>query len=77
MNFCDYRDDIFQFFDNNGVNIKPYPVVKFINTAVDKYDPFVPTGHYVPKTKEIYLNINNRQIKDILRSFCHELIHHH
>lgn len=77
MKFCDYRDDIFEFFKNSGVNIEPYPTVKFINTQVDKYDPFVPTGHYVPTTKEIYLNINNRQLKDILRSLCHELIHHH
>ena len=31
---------------------------------------------YLPKFKKIVLNIRNRHINDILRSYCHELIHH-
>jgi len=39
-------------------------------------DPFIRTGNYNSETKTITLFVKNRQLKDILRSFCHELIHH-
>ena len=34
------------------------------------------TAHYDPEEKTIIIFITNRHPKDILRSFCHELIHH-
>ena len=34
------------------------------------------TAHYNPEEKTIVIFIINRHPKDILRSFCHELIHH-
>ena len=34
------------------------------------------TAHYNPEEKTIVIFITNRHPKDILRSFCHELIHH-
>ena len=34
------------------------------------------TAHYDPAQKSITLFITNRHPKDILRSFCHELVHH-
>lgn len=37
---------------------------------------FAPTGNYDYTTNTITLYISQRQAKDILRSFCHELIHH-
>ena len=39
-------------------------------------DPFISTGNYNPETNIITLYVKNRQLKDILRTFCHELIHH-
>ena len=34
------------------------------------------TAHYDPGEQTIVIFITNRHPKDILRSFCHELIHH-
>jgi hypothetical protein len=34
------------------------------------------TAQYEPETQTIVIFITNRHPKDILRSFCHELIHH-
>ena len=34
------------------------------------------TAHYNPDENTIVIFITNRHPKDILRSFCHELIHH-
>ena len=34
------------------------------------------TAHYDPQEQTIVIYITNRHPKDILRSFCHELIHH-
>ena len=34
------------------------------------------TAHYDPQEQTIVIFITNRHPKDILRSFCHELIHH-
>lgn len=54
----------------------PVPQIKIDYTQSDIFNPFVPTGNYNPTTNTITLFVNNRQLKDILRSFCHELIHH-
>ena len=34
------------------------------------------TAYYSPGSQEIVIFITNRHPKDILRSYCHELIHH-
>ena len=39
-------------------------------------DVFGRTAHYNPIEKTIVIFITNRHPKDILRSFCHEMIHH-
>ena len=35
------------------------------------------TAYYSPEERLIVVYITNRHPKDILRSFCHEVIHHH
>ena len=37
---------------------------------------FGKTAYYNPGNQEIVIFITNRHPKDILRSYCHELIHH-
>ena len=37
---------------------------------------FGKTAYYAPEDQSIVLYITNRHPKDILRSFCHEMIHH-
>jgi len=39
-------------------------------------DMFGRTAYYEPEEKTIVIFITNRHPKDILRSFCHEMIHH-
>ena len=75
-NFKDYINDIIKFYKNNNIKIEPIPTIKLNNTPNDLYDPFISTGSYDYTDQTITLYINNRQCKDILRSFCHELIHH-
>ena len=57
-------------------NIQQAPklILKHDNENAQKI--FGRTAYYVPETKTIVLYITNRHPKDILRSFCHELIHH-
>ena len=74
--FQDYIDDINEFFRSQGQNIDPVPMIKIDGAEHDQLDPFVETANYNPLTKTITLFISNRQLKDILRSYCHELAHH-
>lgn len=77
MKFQDYTTEIFNFFQLNGIDLNPLPIIKIDHTENESYDPLIQTGYYNPDTKEITINVNNRQLKDILRTLCHELVHHH
>jgi hypothetical protein len=74
--FWDYVLEIEDFYRRNGVQIDPVPQVKLNRTETDRFNPFIPTANYNPNTNVISLYIGGRHTKDILRSFCHELIHH-
>lgn len=74
--FKDYISEIEDFYRGNGVEIDPVPEVVVDRKQVDMYDPFIPTGHYEPGSSTIVLHVGGRHLKDILRSFCHELVHH-
>lgn len=65
-----------QFFNKEGVDIKPYPKVVFKEDN-NPDDITSPTGHYQPDTNTITLYCNNRHIKDITNTFSHELWHKH
>ena len=58
-------------------NIAPYPSIKIIDKQNDLCNVFIKTGCYSYKDNCISLFINNRHIKDILRTLVHELVHHH
>ena len=74
--FKDYTAEIIRFYrEQKGIPLDPEPAVNIDSTAHSRFDPFVPTGHYDYRDNEITLYISNRQCKDILRTFCHELIH--
>lgn len=42
----------------------------------DISDVLISTGGYQPFNQTIILYVDNRHIKDILRSYCHEMVHH-
>lgn len=74
--FRDYVDEINRFFRDNGQVVDPLPEVKIDFSEQDAYDPFIETANYDPKARRITLFVGNRHVKDILRSYCHELFHH-
>ena len=69
--------ELTQYMYENGMNIKPFPKVKFINDdEVNANDPLGMTAYYDPANTTIVLYTMGRHPKDILRSFAHEMVHH-
>ena len=58
-------------------NIKKAPKVVLRQDENNARKMFGRTAFYSPSEQKIVLFITNRHPKDILRSFCHEVIHHH
>ena len=72
-----YIPELTKYMINQGMNIKPLPVVKFINNDKDNAENvFGKTAFYNPEEKSITLFTMNRHPKDVLRSFSHEMVHH-
>ena len=67
-----------QYMENNGLNLRPYPKVKFISNDIENANDLLGrTAYYDPNTQLVALYTMGRHPKDILRSYAHELIHHH
>lgn len=74
--FLDYFNDIIEFYYQNGIDFgEDIPKLKLNNSKISRFNPFIPTGCYNYTNNSITLMINNRHVKDILRTLCHELIH--
>lgn len=68
--------EIANYMQECGVDLYPFPSVKLIKTP-QPGDPLTNmTGYYNPGEKVVVLYVNGRHLKDILRSYAHELIHH-
>ena len=52
-----------------------YPRVVLNKQTQDVSSPFINTGHYDPNEKCIVLYTRDRHMKDVLRTFAHEMIH--
>jgi hypothetical protein len=66
-----------KYMINNDMNIEPLPKIKVINDdEKNASDLLGKTAYYNPSEKSITLYTLDRHPKDILRSFCHEIIHH-
>lgn len=61
----------------NGVLTQPLPKVVLNNKPQDGKVVFNSTGYYDPNARMIVLYTYGRHPKDILRSFAHEMYHHH
>ena len=57
-------------------NIQQAPKLFLKKDEENAKQVFGRTAHYNPGETTIVIFITNRHPKDILRSFCHELIHH-
>ena len=60
----------------NKFNIQQAPKLILKQDEENAKKTFGRTAHYNPDSSTIVIFITNRHPKDILRSFCHELIHH-
>lgn len=60
-----------------GWNVYPYPSIVLRNDDQEAQGMFGKTAYYEPVNKSIVLYTTNRHPKDILRSFAHEMRHHH
>lgn len=65
-----------EFMVKKGYTSKPLPNVHFIIKDGLAEDPFAPTANYDPDRKVVNMYVKGRAVKDVLRSFAHELIHH-
>jgi len=67
-----------QYMNDKGLNLKPYPKLKFIDGNKENAENILGrTAYYDPNQQLVALYTMNRHPKDILRSYAHELIHHH
>ena len=71
-------NQINDYLRSQDLQIDPLPNVKIIydEQKNDISNVLISTGGYVPAENMIILYADNRHIKDILRSYCHEMIHH-
>ena len=50
--------------------------VNLVSDLQNSKDPFGKTAYYDPNKMEITIFVDKRHVKDMLRSFSHELVHH-
>ena len=73
-----YIDSLTDYMGSNGLTLKPYPSIEFIDDDRENAaNIFGRTAYYMPSEQKIVLYVLDRHPKDILRSYAHELIHHH
>jgi hypothetical protein len=66
------------YMTDKGLKIEPLPEVKFIDDDIENArDFFGKTAYYDPNNRVVVLYTMERHPKDIMRSFAHEMIHHH
>lgn len=67
---------ILEYALKNGIKLNEIPEVKVVEDLEESQKLLCRTAYYSPSTGEIALYTVGRHPKDVLRSFCHELIHH-
>jgi len=72
--FIKASKSILDFMEKNGEQVSPFPKITLNNSEQDGI--FIKTGYYSPSENEVVIFVNNRNIKDCLRSVSHEFIHH-
>lgn len=65
---------IINFFRKQHLVIDPLPKIELNNEEQEGL--FIRTGYYDPTEKKVVVFINQRHIKDCLRTVCHEFVHH-
>lgn len=73
--YAKYLNSLYRFMVKEGYTSDPKPRVVIEDKPQDE-EVFISTGYYNPDDGSVHLFTYGRHIKDILRSFAHELIHH-
>lgn len=76
FDFTPHIASILEYCMSQDMKVVPIPEVKIRQDEENAANLFGRTGYYDPQNKEIVLYITGRHPKDVLRSFCHELVHH-
>ena len=74
----EYKEKFGELYKNakDKFNIQQAPKLILKKDKENAKQVFGRTAHYEPGSQTIVIFITNRHPKDILRSFCHEMIHH-
>jgi len=75
-NIVPFLASITEFMESKGLDLNPLPKVIISSSKEYAKDPFGKTAFYNPEDHVVTLFVEGRHIKDILRSFAHEMIHH-
>lgn len=76
QNIVPYILSLSEYMQSRDINVMPYPTLIFSRDDEYATNPFGKTAYYDPERQEIVLYTAGRHIKDVLRSFAHEMIHH-
>lgn len=66
-----------EYLKECGWNVSPYPNVLMKRDDMEAQNLFGKTAYYEPASKTIVLYTTGRHPKDVLRSYAHEMRHHH
>lgn len=69
-----YIESYLDFLERHEYRINPRPAIELNSEPQDGMN--IKTGYYDPDERKVVIFINGRHIKDILRSFAHEMVHH-
>jgi len=76
INYVPYIAGILEHMLKKGMTVMPLPEIKTREDEENAANVFGRTATYDPVKKEVVLYVTGRHPKDVLRSFCHEMIHH-
>ena len=76
FNYVPYIAGILEHMITKGMKVVPLPEIKTRQDEENAAKTFGKTASYDPDKKEVVLYVTGRHPKDVLRSFCHEMIHH-
>ncbi|MFZ9219881.1 MAG: hypothetical protein ACO22Y_00095 [Sediminibacterium sp.] len=76
FDYTPYMASILEYMIEEGMQIAPLPDVIVKRDLDEANDFFGKTAYYNPSEQKVVLYTANRHPKDVMRSFCHEMIHH-
>ena len=76
INYVPYIAGILEHMIMKGMKVMPLPEIVTIEDKENAANVLGRTAFYNPTEKKVGLFVTGRHPKDVLRSFCHEMIHH-